>query len=60
MFQINEWLNSLQEQYPSVVSVVKGGSTYEKRDIIGVRVDFGQTKNAKAVFIDGGIHAREW
>lgn len=42
------------------MTVVKGGSTYEKRDIVGVRVNFGKNQNAESVLIDGGIHAREW
>lgn len=56
--EINAWLESLAEQYPDKVQVVVGGRSYEGRDLKGVKVSFGEGK--KAVFLEGGIHAREW
>lgn len=55
---INAWLDSLAEQYPDKVEVVVGGKSYEGRELKGVKVSFKEGN--KAVFIEGGIHAREW
>ncbi|XP_012279419.1 zinc carboxypeptidase-like [Orussus abietinus] len=56
--EIYDWLEFLGKTYPDKVTVVKGGSTYEGREIKGVRVSFKE--NNPGVFIEGGIHAREW
>ncbi|XP_075149746.1 zinc carboxypeptidase A 1-like [Haematobia irritans] len=52
------WLHSLAEKYPDIVSVFKAGTTYEKRDILGVKVSYGSGN--RGIFIEGGMHAREW
>ncbi|CAD7086389.1 unnamed protein product [Hermetia illucens] len=52
------WLQSLEEQFPQYVKVVNAGKSYEGRDLLGVKVSF--KAGNKAVFIEGGIHAREW
>lgn len=56
--QIYKWLDSLVDKYPENVEGLVGGKTYEGREIKGVKLSFGQNKSA--VFIEGGIHAREW
>jgi hypothetical protein len=53
-----EWLNSLAKKYPGIVTVIKGGKSHEGRDILGVKIS--HNKDRKAIFIEGGIHAREW
>lgn len=42
------------------VTLVKGGDTYEGREILGVNISFSPNNYNKTVFIEGGIHAREW
>ncbi|KAK4873403.1 hypothetical protein RN001_015432 [Aquatica leii] len=56
--QINTWLNSLESKYVGTVTRIIGGQSYEKRNIYGVRVSF--KPGNRAVFLEGGIHAREW
>ncbi|XP_043285895.1 zinc carboxypeptidase-like [Venturia canescens] len=56
--EINAYLHKVAEDHPDKVEVVYAGKTYEKRDIVGVKVSFKQ--NNPGVFIEGGIHAREW
>lgn len=46
------WLHSLAEKYPNVVSVFKAGKTYEGRDILGVKISYGPGK--KGIFLEGG------
>ena len=56
--QINSWLDSLVATHRNVASIVKGGESYEKRDIRGIRISHGTGK--RAIFIEAGIHSREW
>lgn len=44
----------------SRVSIIKGGTTYEGRDIIGVKVVFAPGNENRGVFLESNIHAREW
>ena len=55
---INNWLEHLEQKFPSKVNVIYGGRSYEGRHIIGVRVSFAEGN--PGVFIEGGMHAREW
>ncbi|XP_028167849.1 zinc carboxypeptidase-like [Ostrinia furnacalis] len=55
---IYAWLDSLVIEYPNLVSEIIGGSSYERRQIKGVKISHGNNK--KAIFIEGGIHSREW
>lgn len=55
---IHAWLSELAKTYPSQVSVITGGTSYEKRSIKGVKIAF--SKGKQIVVIEGGIHAREW
>ncbi|XP_023300199.2 zinc carboxypeptidase A 1-like [Lucilia cuprina] len=52
------WLHSLEAKYPNVVSLFVAGKTYEGRDILGVKISYGPGK--KGIFLEGGMHAREW
>ncbi|XP_055604046.1 zinc carboxypeptidase A 1-like, partial [Uranotaenia lowii] len=55
--EIHEWLDKLGSEY-SQVEVLNGGRSYENRTIKGVKVSY-KTGNP-AIFLEGGIHAREW
>ncbi|KAG8235620.1 hypothetical protein J437_LFUL014878 [Ladona fulva] len=57
--EIYAWLDDLAAQNPDRVSIVIGGSTYEGRDIKGVKYTAGG-QNKPIIFMDAGIHAREW
>ncbi|KAL6434376.1 hypothetical protein ACFW04_006055 [Cataglyphis niger] len=56
--EIYKNLNDLSMQYPNNVQIVIGGRTYEGRQIKGVKVSF--MANNPGIFIEGGIHAKEW
>ncbi|XP_055847943.1 zinc carboxypeptidase A 1-like [Episyrphus balteatus] len=53
-----EWLRSLAKAYPKVVSLIVGGKSYEGRQILGIKIS--HKSGNKGIFIEGGIHAREW
>ncbi|KAF5299716.1 hypothetical protein FQA39_LY11511 [Lamprigera yunnana] len=54
---VHNWMRNLAETYPEV-TLVEGGRSYENRPILGVKVSF--KPGNKIVFLEGGIHAREW
>ncbi|XP_049875752.1 carboxypeptidase B-like [Pectinophora gossypiella] len=56
---IHGFMDYLAKTYPSIVSVQSIGKSFEGRDLKMLRISNGKAGN-KAVFIDGGIHAREW
>ncbi|CAD0204037.1 unnamed protein product [Chrysodeixis includens] len=55
---INAWMDDLAKEYPSIVSIIIGGSTFEGRQIKGLKISHGSGR--RIVFLEGGIHAREW
>ncbi|XP_072394189.1 zinc carboxypeptidase-like [Diabrotica undecimpunctata] len=57
---INNWLKKLAKDHPGKVTLIKGGISFEKRDILGVKVSFGKQKGRRSVWLDSLIHAREW
>ena len=58
----DSYLDYLVEKYESFVSVETIGMTYEKRIMRVLKVCKGECSNNSkpAIWIDGGIHAREW
>ncbi|CAH1779222.1 unnamed protein product [Owenia fusiformis] len=56
---INGWLNSIASSYSNIASVFSIGKTYEGRDMRVIKIGKAGAKN-KAIWIDAGIHAREW
>ncbi|XP_068619169.1 zinc carboxypeptidase-like [Battus philenor] len=55
---INAWLNDMISAHSNVASAIIGGRSYEGHDIKGIKISHGSGR--RAVFIEGGIHAREW
>lgn len=51
-------LDDLARQHPNNVQTIVGGKSYEGRIIKGVKISF--EANNPGIFIEGGIHAREW
>lgn len=56
--EIYKNLENLAEDNPDKVQIINGGKSYEDRTIKGVKVSF--KPNNPGIFIEGGIHAREW
>ncbi|GAB0090382.1 carboxypeptidase B [Sergentomyia squamirostris] len=59
--EISEYLNTLVSEYPDMVTLEEAGRSYEDREIMVLRISstgFDGTK--PIIFIDAGIHAREW
>uniref|UniRef100_A0A1L8DR84 Putative carboxypeptidase b n=1 Tax=Nyssomyia neivai TaxID=330878 RepID=A0A1L8DR84_9DIPT len=59
--EINTYLRQLATEYPNLITVDVAGTSTEGREILVVRIsntNFDGTK--PKIFIDAGIHAREW
>uniref|UniRef100_A0A1Q3FMY2 Zinc carboxypeptidase A 1 n=1 Tax=Culex tarsalis TaxID=7177 RepID=A0A1Q3FMY2_CULTA len=54
---IHAWLDKVATQYEQV-ELLEGGHSYENRSIKGVKVSY--KSGNPGVFVEGGIHAREW
>lgn len=55
------WMASLVEQHPHICELVSVGTSYEGREIQGIKITGNKTNTSKRAFwMDGGIHAREW
>ncbi|XP_049957927.1 zinc carboxypeptidase-like [Schistocerca serialis cubense] len=58
LHDVHAWLNSLPASYPGIVTTVRAGFSFERLEILGVKISYG-TGRPIAV-IEGTIHAREW
>ncbi|ALC46923.1 CG17633 [Drosophila busckii] len=56
---IYAWLEKLASKHPNVVTLLDMGTSTEGLPIKGVRISFGGD-NLTSVFLESGIHAREW
>ncbi|KAM9766988.1 carboxypeptidase O [Menidia menidia] len=60
MEEIRAWMVQMEKDHPDLVSLVDYGQTYEKRTISLLKIGFRSDLRKKAVWMDCGIHAREW
>ncbi|KAF7635042.1 Peptidase_M14 domain-containing protein [Meloidogyne graminicola] len=59
--EIQQWLEDIERNYPQISRTFIIGTTYEGRPIIGIKLGNPIDNISKrAVWIDGGMHAREW
>jgi len=59
--EVIEWLKTLPQTYPKLVTLVDLGRSYENRELLAVKIS-NQTNGTgkRAIWFDGCIHAREW
>lgn len=56
-----QWMNDIEYHYPHLAKVFSTGTTYEGRHIRGIKIGSPIHRTDKRiVWVDGGIHAREW
>ncbi|XP_060783062.1 carboxypeptidase A4 [Neoarius graeffei] len=56
---IYSWMDSMVASYPNLISKVQIGSSYENRPMYVLKFSTGGS-NRPAIWIDAGIHSREW
>ncbi|KAM5288048.1 LOW QUALITY PROTEIN: carboxypeptidase B2 [Ctenodactylus gundi] len=58
--EIYSWINAVAEKYPHMLKKIYIGSSYEKRPLYLLKVSGKEQAARNAIWIDCGIHAREW
>ncbi|XP_063590475.1 carboxypeptidase B1-like [Penaeus indicus] len=58
--EIQAHVEELPNQYPGQVKVRELDRTTENRPIYLVTIHSGSSKKSPVIFVDGGMHAREW
>ncbi|KAM6945388.1 carboxypeptidase O [Aplochiton taeniatus] len=53
-------MDGISAQHRDLVSVITYGATYEDRAIRLLKIGLNSTEKKKAIWMDCGIHAREW
>ncbi|KAI5641746.1 zinc carboxypeptidase domain-containing protein [Phthorimaea operculella] len=57
---IYEYLRDMSLTYSNWTELVIGGRSYERRKILGLRINTPGEENKPVMVIESGIHAREW
>ncbi|XP_026157706.1 carboxypeptidase B2 [Mastacembelus armatus] len=57
---IYDWINRTIQDSPNTANLILIGSSYEKRPLYALKLSLNNRPNKKAMWIDCGIHAREW
>jgi murein tripeptide amidase MpaA len=57
--EVVQWMRDTAEKYKDLVGIVTIGQTYEKRDILGLKIK-GNSNGTTGVVFHGVEHAREW
>lgn len=60
LFQINAYLADLAQKYPNLVTLENIGESFEKRSMNLIRISTNKSASKRKIFVDAGIHAREW
>uniref|UniRef100_A0A8C6DK62 Carboxypeptidase B2 n=1 Tax=Moschus moschiferus TaxID=68415 RepID=A0A8C6DK62_MOSMO len=58
--EIYSWIEVMTERYPDMVEKIHIGSSYEKYPLYVLKVSKKEQRAKNAMWIDCGIHAREW
>ncbi|NXG64380.1 CBPA1 Carboxypeptidase, partial [Hemiprocne comata] len=59
MEEIYDWMDRLVEDHPNLVSKLQIGQSYENRPLYVLKFSTGGS-NRPAIWLDTGIHSREW
>ncbi|XP_006031902.1 carboxypeptidase A1-like [Alligator sinensis] len=57
--EIYSWMDYLVARHPNLVSKIQIGESYEKRPLYVLKFSTGKSRY-RAIWIDTGIHSREW
>ncbi|OTF76498.1 organic cation transporter protein-like protein [Euroglyphus maynei] len=57
---VENLMNYLQNKYPNLVEKINFGKSFEGRELNLLRIGANSNDKKPVVFIEGGIHAREW
>lgn len=57
---MQDWIKTLAVQNSSFVSTFNVGKSTENRNVLGIKIGKPNGTKKKSIWIDAGIHAREW
>ncbi|XP_060642441.2 carboxypeptidase B2 [Anolis sagrei] len=57
---IYSWMEEIAAQHPNIIQKISIGASYEKRSLYILKLSNGNGTQKNAIWIDCGIHAREW
>ncbi|XP_063788276.1 carboxypeptidase O-like [Pseudophryne corroboree] len=60
MDEIYTWMELIKDKHSNLVAQHLLGHTYEERPIYYFKIGFPAARTKKVIFMDCGIHAREW
>ncbi|XP_027504924.1 carboxypeptidase B2 isoform X1 [Corapipo altera] len=60
MKEIYRWMEEVVKVHSDLLQKIYIGSSYEKRPLYVLKISKSQEKSKSAIWIDCGIHAREW
>lgn len=58
--EIHQFLDDLNSTYPEITEIYSVGNSSEKKDLKAIKIGKKSNKEKPIIWIDGGIHAREW
>ncbi|XP_041638097.1 carboxypeptidase B2-like isoform X2 [Cheilinus undulatus] len=58
--EIYDWINSTAQDHPTMIKTILIGSSSENRPLYVLKLSMNNREDKKAMWIDCGIHAREW
>ncbi|XP_026272805.1 carboxypeptidase B-like [Frankliniella occidentalis] len=58
--EIQQFLQQTADAYPHLATLEQAGKSFEGRDMTALRISKNGGTSARAIFVDAGIHAREW
>ncbi|XP_046971378.1 zinc carboxypeptidase-like [Vanessa cardui] len=58
--EINNWLDEVEKNYPTIVTSVTMGQSFENRQIKGIIINYRPGRNNLIGMLQGTLHAREW
>ncbi|XP_045777022.1 uncharacterized protein LOC123875314 [Maniola jurtina] len=58
---INQWLDEVVKTYPTIVTPIVMGKSFEDKDIKGIIIRYRPRTNSTLIgMLEGALHAREW
>jgi len=58
--QMMDYYEMLAQNFPNLVRLWDQGTTHEGRPIKAMVISTNEAANKPVVFVEGGLHAREW
>ncbi|GFY41751.1 carboxypeptidase A2 [Trichonephila inaurata madagascariensis] len=58
--EIHKFIDELADKNPNITSILSIGRSGENRDLKAIKIGSKSKLSKPAIWIDGGIHAREW